>query len=176
MQENKYEISLGSLKDGKYKFSFEVEDSLFTYFDNTELKNSNITVDIELKKEGGVLILDFEIKGEITLPCDRCLEELILPIERQERLTVKFGTEDSDVTDVYNIQTLSYSATKLDLRQHIYDYINLSLPYQRYHPDNEDGSGGCNPEMLEYLNRINEKNENTNENNPAWDKLKELLN
>jgi len=39
----------------------------------------------------------------------------------------------------------------LDLAQHFYEYIMLSLPMKHVHPDREDGSEGCNPDMLALL-------------------------
>jgi uncharacterized metal-binding protein YceD (DUF177 family) len=66
---------------------------------------------------------------------------------------------------------------ELDLMQYFLECICLSLPIKRIHPDDISGNSGCNSEMLNILNA--HKSSTTgekSENDPRWDKLKDLLN
>jgi uncharacterized metal-binding protein YceD (DUF177 family) len=85
------------------------------------------------------------INGTVNLPCDRCLENIILPVTTEGELAVRFGKVDDSTPDD-DLIVLDPSEGEIDLSQYIYDSINISLPLQRIHPD-----GQCNPEMMEKL-------------------------
>ena len=68
------------------------------------------------------------ISGSVTVACDRCLEDLELPVVT--------SFEESYVPD----------GAELDLSQDVYDYVCISLPLKRVHPDQ-----GCNQETVGYL-------------------------
>jgi len=46
------------------------------------------------------------------------------------------------------------SETVIDFRTWVYEFLMLSIPLQRIHPDKPDGSQGCNPETLKLLNKL----------------------
>ena len=68
------------------------------------------------------------IAGSVTVPCDRCLENLVIPVDTSFEETY---TPESDV---------------LDISQEVYDYVLTSLPMVRVHPEGE-----CNGETTKYL-------------------------
>jgi len=45
----------------------------------------------------------------------------------------------------------------LDVSTWIYEFIILSIPIQHIHPDHEDGSSGCNPEVIAFLEKSKEE-------------------
>jgi uncharacterized metal-binding protein YceD (DUF177 family) len=85
------------------------------------------------------------INGTVNLACDRCLDDLILPVNTNGDLAVHFGKVDDSSHDD-DLIVLDPSEGEIDLSQYIYDSINVSLPLQRIHPD-----GQCNPEMMKKL-------------------------
>ena len=87
------------------------------------------------------------ITGKVTVLCDRCLEELELPVDTGFKLSVKFGegAETADAGD-REIVMIPEGSQELDLSQFVYDYTCISLPMRRVHPEGE-----CNPEALKYL-------------------------
>jgi len=88
-----------------------------------------------------------EGEGEVT--CDRCLEEFMMPVDYTGTLQVKFAEvapeSDGDIIWLHPVEG------ELPLAQYIYESIVLSLPFQRVHPDGEDGRPGCDPEMLKHF-------------------------
>ncbi|MBQ6244722.1 MAG: DUF177 domain-containing protein [Bacteroidales bacterium] len=70
------------------------------------------------------------IAGSVTVACDRCLEDLVIPVETSFEESY---TPESD---------------ELDLRQDVYDFVCISLPLQRVHPEGE-----CNQETTKYLSK-----------------------
>jgi uncharacterized metal-binding protein YceD (DUF177 family) len=48
------------------------------------------------------------------------------------------------------------SETVIDISNWLYEFVMLSIPLQRVHPDKEDGTSTCNPEVLDLLNKLSE--------------------
>ena len=85
--------------------------------------------------------LDFDIRGEVAVECDRCLEDCTIPVHFDGELVVHIS-EQADEYDGENMW-VSPEEEDIGLMQYIYESIVLSLPYRRVHPD-----GGCNPDMM----------------------------
>ena len=63
---------------------------------------------------------------------------------------------------------------QIDLAHVMYEYIVTALPIQHIHPDDENGQSTCDSEMLSLLEKMQQKENNENEIDPRWEKLKEL--
>jgi uncharacterized metal-binding protein YceD (DUF177 family) len=164
-------IPFKGLKVGRHDFFFEIDDTFFDGFVDSEIKKGKVIVNVLLNKKVNMLDFDIKLSGDVWIICDRCLDEFLLPIKYNTKLFVKFGDENEEQTD--EIISLSHNEFELDLAQYIYEYIHLSLPYRRIHPDDKNGNSTCNKEMLnklnEYIIRENEKS-----NDPRWDDLKNI--
>jgi uncharacterized metal-binding protein YceD (DUF177 family) len=169
-----YTIPFKSLNDGKHQFDFEVTDTFFEQFPESEITQGHIEVHIELTKRSNGLETHFELKGTVSVPCDRCLEYFNHPIDHNARLFFEFGDEPGEVSDELII--LSHGESQLELAQYLYEFINLALPFQKYHPNDANGKSLCNSEMIERLNQIKIDKTNDQEIDPRWNKLKDLIN
>lgn len=147
-------ISLNGLARGRSEFCRRVGKEFFGDFGNSEVSDADVTVDVTVEKAEGFIGVDCRILGTVTLPCDRCLEPLTLPVDTVARLSVKFCTsvprEDGPAASggEREILYLSEADTDLDLSQTVYDYALLALPMQKVHAEGE-----CNPQTLKYLSR-----------------------
>ena len=145
-------ISLNGLAQGRSEFCCRVGKEFFGAFGNSEISDADVTVEVTVDKANGFIGVDCSISGTVTLPCDRCLEPLTLPVDSCAQLSVKFGQEPSEETvpmeGEREILYLSDVDTDLDLSQTVYDYCMLALPMQKVHAEGE-----CNPETLKYLSR-----------------------
>lgn len=167
----KYVINFGSLPKGTHEFVFEVNDEFFEQFENSIVQKAMADVLVTLEKEDTMLLLDFTIEGTATLPCDRCLEEMIIDIEGYNELIVKFGeTSEEESDDVIVIPNKSH---ELDVSQFMFEYITMLIPLRNVHPDDENGIGTCNPEALKELEKykIHEEEKTTD---PRWAALKKI--
>ena len=147
-------IPMNGLTPGRTEFRRKVGKEFFESFDNTEILDSDVDVLITVEKSNRYIGVDVDLKGHVTVSCDRCLEDLDLPVEASPKFSVKFGASPSEedlMEGDREIIMLPDSNTDLDLGQIVYDFINISLPLVRVHAD-----GGCNPEALKYLNGRNE--------------------
>ena len=164
-------IPFKGLSVGNHSFEFQIDDKFFDAIEYSELHKGNVGLKLEMLKEERMLIFDFNFAGTVEVICDRCLDPFDFPIKGHERLLVKFGEGWEEETD--EIIVIPEGEYQFDLSPYIYEYINLLLPMQRIHPDNENGESTCNPEMLEMLGNIQEIKE---DHDPRWDVLLKLKN
>lgn len=146
---NDFLIPLNGLTAGKTRFSWTACKKFFEDFENSEILDANLSVEVVVEKSGSYIGVDCIVEGDLTLECNRCLENLIRPIELDIRLSLKYGPEEEseDVEDEERETIfLESDVTEYDMSQVIYDYVCLSLPIQCVHPEGE-----CNPEALKYL-------------------------
>jgi uncharacterized protein len=165
-------ILFKGLSAGKHDFVFDVDDRFFDDFEGSEITKGNLKVFVELLKSVNFLELNFKLEGSVVVTCDRCLDEFDLPIKYITKLYVKFGENTEDQND--EIIMLSYSESEIDVKQFIYEYVHLSLPYKRVHPNNKKGRSTCNAEMLKKLGEYSVR-DHTDTSTP-WDSLKNLMN
>jgi uncharacterized metal-binding protein YceD (DUF177 family) len=171
-----YIIYFTGLKEGSHDFRFEIDKSLFLEFGEDEITDAQVVIDAVLIKKSNHLAFTFEIEGNVSTTCDRCLGSLNLEISDSQNLYVNFGEVTSDVTDVDDTMILARSEDKIDLAKHFYDYLVLNLPLKKIHPDDENGNSTCDEEMLKKLDEYQSQETNDEETDPRWDKLKNLLN
>jgi uncharacterized protein len=165
-------IPISGLKEGCHLYDFEIGNKFFEEFEESEIKEGNLSVNVELDKRSSHFDLIVKIQGEVRISCDRCLEMYFQSIICENRLVVKFGKEWDDRDP--DIITLPADEHELDIKQYLYEFIHLALPIQRVHPADKTGVSPCNPEMLKKLNQhiVNKEKEN----DPRWDELKKLIN
>lgn len=167
-----YNIAFKGLSQGKHEFEYEIDDRFFAEFEGSLVDDGKVNVHLTLEKQSALLVLWFEIKGTVNVQCDRCLGMYDQPIKSKERIFVKFGEKEfSDGDDVIWVDANDY---QINVAQLIYEFIGLAIPIKKVHPKGENGSSGCNQEMIEKLNKYVVKDETRN--NPVWDDLKKLLN
>ncbi len=123
-------VRLIDLGPGAKRFEWKAGREFFESFGNTEILDADISVAASVLNKGLTASASCEIVGTVTVACDRCLEVLVLEVET--------SFEESYTPE----------GAELDLSQDIYDYVCLSLPLRRVHPD-----GGCNGETTKYLSK-----------------------
>lgn len=169
-----YKIPFRGLKNGKHQYEYSIGDEFFEAFSEGEISQGNLMASVELIKRSTGIESFFKISGEVKVACDRCLEEFYYPIEYSGKLFFEFGQEAEEVSD--ELVIVSPADNYLDLDQFIYEYINLSLPIQKFHPEDENGNSNCNAEMLAKLNSMIVNNDDDEIDDPRWDKLRDLIN
>jgi uncharacterized metal-binding protein YceD (DUF177 family) len=172
--DRQFVIPYKGLKLGRHDFTFNIDDTFFDDFEVSEITKCNIVAEVLLDKKVNLLEFSFRFKGDVMVTCDRCLEEFSMPVAYETKLFVKFGEVSEEQTD--EILVLSFSEHELDLKQNIFEYIHLSLPYRRVHPNDKKGNSLCNKEMLEKLEEHVVHEEDNQIIDPRWDNLKNLLN
>lgn len=129
---HKYDIGIAKLSDKKHEYAFDLNDSFFKLFDQSIINGGNLEAKVTLDKTELLLTLDFQIQGDLNLTCDRTLEEFAYPVNVQETLLVRFGAEELELDD--NAIQIRPDTNKLNVAQHIFDYLGLAVPMKKLHP------------------------------------------
>lgn len=161
---SEYIIHFEGLKQGTHYFEFNVDNKFFGEFDCEEFEKSSFKIDLEFVKQSTMLLLKFNFKGTVTVPCDRCLDMVDVAVEGEENLIVKFGNEMYEETE--DILILPVHEHELDVSKYIYEFINLNLPQKRVHTEEL-----CNQEVIKELEKIEQKKEIID---PRWSALQDI--
>jgi uncharacterized metal-binding protein YceD (DUF177 family) len=161
-------IPVTGLKPGLHQYDFVIDDSFFEHFEYSEIRNGKIQLQLAIEKEENLLVLHFDFKGKVKVPCDRCYELFDLPIGGNERLILKFGSDYHEESG--EIQVIPIGENHFDVSPFIYEYVHLSLPVRRVHPESESGESSCDAETIRRLEDFN----SSSEPDPRWEALAQL--
>lgn len=142
-----YRIPFLGLKQGLHEYQFELTKSFFEVFDHSDIDEGSIHVTLELDKQTNMMVLDFDLSGEVKVLCDRCGDEFATPIRAHEQLIVKLGDETRDLEE--DVIILGPQEHEIDVSQFLYEYANLALPAKNVHPNPDD----CNQEVLKAFDK-----------------------
>ncbi|MBK7108703.1 MAG: DUF177 domain-containing protein [Bacteroidetes bacterium] len=167
-----YRIPFIGLKNGLHHFNYEVDDSFFSHFPASQISEAKIFVDLRFDKKDRLFILNFDISGSVKSVCDLCGQDFILPIHGTHTQYIKMGEEPVEITiGNEDVVWISEGESILDVSELLYEFIHLSLPMQKIHPDKPDGNPGCDPEILKLLQNSKAEADHTD---PRWAALKHI--
>jgi len=139
-----------SSSDELKEYDFEIDDSFFAHFEYGEIEKGNLLARVGVIFSSRQIKFNLSLKGSVELTCDRCLDTYIEELDVNYVLYGKFGHgTDQDDIDVFWIPD---GKNYIDLVPVLFDYINLSLPIKKVHPDDEEGNATCDIEMINRLN------------------------
>ena len=116
------------------------------YFDALDVEDvSDGSLDISLavrRASGDTYDLTFGISGYVVVKCDRCLDDLAIAVDVEEKIKVAsfdcaFPSVDINTAESNDIYDIAWD---------IYEFVELSLPLKKVHADGE-----CNADMLRLL-------------------------
>ncbi|ANE53152.1 YceD family protein [Flavisolibacter tropicus] len=170
-----YEIAFVGLKPGVHEFNYEIDDRFFEEYQEQDFRHTKAHIKLLLEKNNSFMLLRFEVGGKAEVTCDRCNNELPFELFDEFAITVKM-VEDPDLMndqeedpDVYYI---SRGESHLDVKNWIYEFVNLSIPMQKTCSyENMDGPY-CNPAARELLNKM--KPGDDVPSNPLWKGLEKF--
>ena len=166
-KDNEFLIPVSGLALGVHHFKFDIKDDFFADMDYSEVKQADVTVDLEVLREELMMTLNFHVEGKVLVPCDRCADEFFIPIQSDQVFYIKFGAEGVEESD--DVVVMPAEEHAFDVRSLIYEYIILSIPMYRVHPEGE-----CNPEVLALLSHDEEPSEEETLTDPRWAALKDI--
>ncbi len=164
-----FDVKFSGLKLGEHLFDFQMDKAFFSFFGHEDFDKANLDGKLKFTKHENRLDLHFSIDGNVTLPCDVTGELFPLPIADEWDLLVKFGDEHNDENE--EILIVPQGETELNVAHYFYEMAVLATPLKRVSPEGEKQR-----EREENTEQPNTEPKTTNEIDPRWDKLKELLN
>lgn len=179
-----FDIPFSGLKLGMHHFDFEVKQAFFEYYDFEEFREADLYYKIEMEKKNTMLVLQFQLSGDVEVDCDLSLEAFRMPLESEWQLIVKLGSEYRDEDD--GVVIIPAEEHHFNIANYLYEMAVLAMPRRKIHPKVE--SGELQSEILEKLRdyQIEEVSEDdmeevgedldkpVDETDPRWQKLKDL--
>ncbi|WP_028911989.1 DUF177 domain-containing protein [Prevotella sp. MA2016] len=163
-------IDLKGLVSEETTLAYDLDDTYFEALDGAEVKRGSLHVSVSIRKVTGFFELLFHADGTVVVPCDRCLDDMEQPVETENRLIVKFGSEYSEEDDVIVVPE---DEGILDMSWIIYELVVLVIPIRHVH-----APGKCNSAMTKALEELSADRSSDEESaqpiDPRWEKLKKL--
>jgi len=173
-----FNIDIFKLKDGLYDFEFDVKDDFFEFFNFGLIETGEAKAIVEFHKSETLIDMTIKVRGKVELICDRTLEPFDFPIDTENKILFKFGEKDEEVSD--EILVIDRNTQRLNIAQHVYDFISLSVPMKKIHPrflQTEDEHPEEEATLIYSSQEIEEELKNTIEEiDPRWNALKNLKN
>lgn len=180
-----YNIDLKSLQADTAEYKFQLDNLFFANIDAPEVQKGNLQAVLKVVKKPQAYELSFHCEGYVIVQCDRCLDEMELPVTTDDKLKVKFGEEYADEGD--DIVVVPESEGAINVSWFLYEFIALAIPMKHVHP-----VGKCNKEMSGQLKKhlvsdgmSDEGNSEVEEDiaeeagespvDPRWNDLKQLI-
>ncbi len=164
-----YIVDLTKVEQDELHFEYTLDDAFFSTLDQTEIIEGNVDVSLLVKRVSSTYEFIFNLKGFVSVACDRCLAEMKYPVETEKELLIKLGEKTEELDD--DLMMVSDEERKLDIAWLLYEFILLSLPIMRVHEEGE-----CDPAMLSYLEAHDASLiEEEEESDPRWNDLKKIL-
>lgn len=178
---SKYNIDIYGLEDKQYDYDMESGDAFFEEMEQDLIEHGHFKTHVVLNKSATMIQLRFHTIGSVTLTCDRSLETFEEPVDSDERIILKFGDHNEELTE--EIEIISRNTNRINVARYIFDFIALSLPVKKLHPslrteeddfsledDEEEGT-------LVYTSGAADDGEEREEDekvDPRWEALKKL--
>jgi uncharacterized metal-binding protein YceD (DUF177 family) len=176
---SKYNIDIYGLEDKQYAYEMESGDAFFEELEQDLIKHGGVKTHLELNKSSTMLQLHFHIAGTVELECDRSLEMFEEPVLVDERIILKFGDHNEELTD--EIEIISRNTNRINVAKYIFEFIVLSLPVKKIHPDlREDDEEDAGDEEFVLVYSSETRNSDDDEEkgeeatDPRWEALKKL--
>ena len=147
-------IPIIGLKLGEYSYQFNVDGQFFKEFDNTDVEEGCLQVDLILTKRSNHMELIFQAKGTVNCLCDRCGSDLKLPLEHLEMSIVKFY--QADFYNTVDVLVIGRDVNEINVSHFVYETIFLGLPIRKFH-DQETNGQICDEEVIKDLKNIKKR-------------------
>jgi uncharacterized metal-binding protein YceD (DUF177 family) len=178
---SKYNIDIYGLEDKQYDYDMESGDAFFEEMEQDLIEHGHFKTHVVLNKSATMIQLRFHTTGSVTLTCDRSLEPFEEPVDTDDRIILKFGDHNEELTE--EIEMISRNTNRINVARYIFDFIALSLPVKKLHPslrteeDEFDLEDDEEEGMLVYTSGETEEGDETEEEeqiDPRWEALKNL--
>jgi len=166
-----YEIAYLGLKDGEYVYEYDIDSKFLEMmeYDGGDINNLDCKVRLTFNKFTHLFQLKFDFDGTADVLCDRCGDDLKINIWDEYKLIIKLTFDESaqESEEDDDVVFLPKSETVIDISNWIYEYLLLSIPYQKIHGEDDNGQSLCNPEALKLLEKY-KNNAEENIRNKNW--------
>ncbi len=161
---SRYKINLDEVPADGLERSWHLDDAFFSELDEQEIEHGSLDAVLRVNKVSEAYEFHFEVKGHVTVPCDRCLEPMQQSIDAHDTIKVVRGQTLEDDGDQITVPS---DNPEWDVAWNLYETIALAIPISHMHPE-----GLCTG----YIAQLLEQDEVVQpQTDSRWDALKGLL-
>ena len=143
---SEFKLPLKSIPAGTQEFSYHLDKTIFVNMENADVRDADVDVHLTVTHKNDVYDLVFHLTGTVTVACDRCLDNLELPVDTTYQVAVKYGDDYRDDAD--GMIEIPESDNFLNVAYMIHDTAALAIPIKHVHP-----LGKCNRAMSTLLKK-----------------------
>lgn len=175
-----FKLKLNGLPFGSQQFSYALDGDFFNKIEPTDVRSASIEVALIVTHEHeGLFMLEMNCRGTLVVPCDRCLDDMTLPIDVHYTLSVKQQGEELD--DSHDgVLVVPEGWNSLDLAPLMRDTVLLAIPLMHTHDEGE-----CDAAMMDVMAahealdfapeaRGSQEDSAAAVTDPRWDALRQL--
>lgn len=151
-----YKLDLKGMQVDTLEKEYLLDNGFFANIDGEEIQKGKVNVTVSIKRTAGMFNIDFQLTGSIYIPCDRCLDDMELPIDEKSKLVVKFGRDYSEESD--EIVVIPETEGVINLAWFLYEFVALAIPIKHVHMP-----GKCNKDMSSKLDELMVQDEEDDE-------------
>ncbi|MCX6309998.1 MAG: DUF177 domain-containing protein [Bacteroidia bacterium] len=186
-------IPLKTLSIGDHTFDYTLDTEYFKDIDSQEVQKGNVKAKVLVRNNGSNYELTFTLEGIVKVPCDRCLDDMELPIAHSGKLIVKFGTTYAEEGD--DIIIIPEVEGEINIAWFLYEFVALSIPIKHIHapgkcnrmmsgklkkhlaknPDDEDDDMDQEIDIEDTEPVIDFEESDSQPTDPRWDELKKII-
>ena len=185
-----YRVDFRNMSQAEVRmYEYLLENKFFIDIDGPEIQKGKVNVTLTVTHKIASFELLFHITGIVYVSCDRCLDDIEIPVETDSRLIVKLGKEYAEESD--EVLVIAEDEGTLNLAWFLYEFVALAIPMKHVHPP-----GKCNRTMTSKLKKhsaMRSDDEDTDsfgtdddmsqadnesgmqESDPRWDALKDIM-
>ena len=142
---SEFRLQLKNIPEGVQEFEYHLGKQFFVNMESADIHDADLTVRLTVTHKHDIYNLAFHVTGTVTLICDRCLDDLIHPIDATYDIAVKYGDDYSETDELLIIPE---SENWLNVSYMIFDTASLAIPVKHVHP-----LGKCNRAMSALLRK-----------------------
>ena len=143
---SQFKLPLKSLSNGTHEFEYHLDKQFFVNMESADVRDADVNVKLTVTYANDVYDLAFVVSGTVTVPCDRCLDDLELEVDTTYSVKVKYGDDYREDSD--DLIEIPESDSYLNIAYMIYDTVSLAIPIKHVHP-----LGKCNRAMSSLLKK-----------------------
>lgn len=169
---NKYTVAFTGLQNGVHSFTFNIDNDFFASREYSPITEGNIDVELDFDKKNQFFVLNFRYAGTVQVDCDRCAQDVTLPINNAASLLVKVADETVENIADDEVMYIQPNDIEVDFSQFLYENIIVDIPLYKTCEDDISGEQQCDEKVVTILENDDEPGEG--ETDPRWEKLKQL--
>jgi len=127
-----YRIDFRNIAQAEVRtYEYLLDNKFFIDIDGQEFQKGKVNVTLNVAHKTSWFELSFHITGSVYVSCDRCLDEMEMPVETDNRLIVKLGKEYAEESD--EVLIVSEDDATLNLAWFLYEFVALAIPMKHLH-------------------------------------------